>query len=232
MRTEPRVSCPRLFGADDSAYVRIARLALAEKQVEYEHIPVDIFDPAGPPDWYLELQPFRRIPVLDDNGFVLFETAAITRYVDEAFAGPPLQPAEAKPRARMSQVIAILDHYAYRAMVWDVYVERVSKAAKGRQSDEAKIAAALSVAETSLATLAKIKGANAWLAGGEVSLADLHAAPIIAYFVKAPEGDALFARFPELVDWWARMRARPAFQATEPTSGRAAALPSGNGALD
>lgn len=210
------MSRPRLFGADYSVYVRIARLTLMEKQVDYEHVPVDIFDPAGPPDWYLELQPFRRIPALDDNGFVLFETAAITRYVDEAFAGPPLQPAGAKARARMNQTIAILDHYAYRAMVWDVYVERVTRPAEGHQPDEGRIAAALPVAETCLATLTKIKGANAWLAGDAISLADLHAAPMIAYFVKAPEGDALLEKFPELNDWWARMRARPAFQATEP----------------
>ena len=210
------MSRPRLFGADYSVYVRIARLALEEKRVDYECVPVDIFDPAGPPDWYLELQPFNRIPALDDNGFVLFETSAITRYVDEAFAGPSLQPAEAKARARMAQVIAILDQYAYRAMVWDVYVERISRPATGHQPDEGRIAAALPVAETCLATLTKIKGANARLAGDALSLADLHAAPIIAYFVKAPEGDALLEKFPELGDSWARMRARPAFQATEP----------------
>jgi glutathione S-transferase len=210
------VNRPRLFGADYSVYVRIARLALEEKHVDYERVPVDIFDPAGPPDWYRDLQPFGRIPALDDNGFVLFETAAITRYVDEAFAGQPLQPAGAKARARMNQVVAILDHYAYRAMVWDVYVERISKPAEGRQPDEARIAAALLVARTCLATLAKIKGTNAWLASGELTLADLHAAPIIAYFLKAPEGNALLAGFPDLGDWWARMCARPSFRATEP----------------
>jgi glutathione S-transferase len=44
------LSRPRLFVADHSVCVRIARLAIEEKRVDYERDPADVFDPAGPPD--------------------------------------------------------------------------------------------------------------------------------------------------------------------------------------
>lgn len=105
---------PRLFGADYSVYVRVARLALIEKGVDHELVPVDVFLADGLPGWYLDLQPFGRIPAFEHGDFRLFETTAITRYVDEAFAGPPLQPSDVKLRARMNQILSLLNAYAYR----------------------------------------------------------------------------------------------------------------------
>ncbi|MEC9342508.1 MAG: glutathione S-transferase family protein [Pseudomonadota bacterium] len=208
----------RLFGADYSVYVRIARLALEEKRVTHDLVPVDVFAPDGVPDWYGDIHPFGRIPALDDNGFVLFETSAITRYVDEAFDGPDLQPPGPAARARMNQAIAMLDQYGYAAMVWGVYVERVAKPEEGKPSDEARIAAALPVARKCLETLESLKGGGDWLAGGALSLADLHAAPMLACFAKAPEGKEMLDAHAGLGDWWARLAARDSFKATEPGS--------------
>jgi len=209
---------PRLFGADYSVYVRIARLALAEKAVEYELVPVDIFSPDGPPDWYLERHPFRRIPAFEHDTVRLYETSAITRYVDEAFDGPALQPTDPAGRARMNQIIGIIDAYAYRAMVWGIYVERVSKTRRGESSNEALIAASLKTAKTCLAALAAIKGDHPWLAADRPTLADLYAAPVFAYFLNAPEGRDLFDRFPALAGWWSGISKRSSFAATEPVS--------------
>ena len=208
---------PRLFGADYSVYVRIARLALLEKDVDHELVPVDIFAGDGVADWYLARHPFRRIPAFEHGDFHLFETGAITRYVDEAFAGPPLQPQGAARRAVMNQIIGLLDGYAYRALVWGVYVERVSKPEQGKTPDEALIAAALETARTCLSTLTRLQDGCAFLAGDRLSLADLYAAPMLAYFVQAPEGAALLADYPALGRWWTRLAARPAFLASEPT---------------
>ena len=165
-------------------------------------MPVDVFAADGVPAWYLEHHPFGRIPAFEHDGFRLFETTAITRYVDEAFAGPALQPADVKRRATMNQIIGLLDAYAYRAMVWDVYVERVSKPKDGKVSDEALIAAGLEKSKTCLAALTKLKAPGDWLLGEQLTLADLHAAPMFGYFVKAPEGRALLADHPELSRWW------------------------------
>lgn len=205
---------PTLYGADYSVYVRIARMALEEKGVGYELVPLDIFAAEGIPAWYLELHPFGRIPALEHDGFRLFETGAITRYVDEAFDGPALQPADARARARMSQIAGMLDAYGYRAMVWDVAVERLEK----MPPDEALIAGGLRRAETVLKVLTSLKVKGPWLLGEQLTLADLHAAPIIAYFLKVAEGRDLLARFAEVRDWYARVAGRPSFALTEKAS--------------
>src|SRR5262245_23935102 len=108
---------PILFGATYSVYVRIARLALEEKRVPYRLVEIDIFAEGGPPTDYLRRHPFARIPAFEHDGFQLYEAGAISRYVDEAFPGPSLQPREARARARMNQIIGLLDSYAYRTLV-------------------------------------------------------------------------------------------------------------------
>ncbi len=197
-----------VFGAAYSVYVRIVRLALAEKGVPYELHEVDIFAEGGPPPDYLERHPFGRIPAFEHDGFRLYETAAITRYVDEAFDGPALQPDSLCDRARMNQAIGILDSYAYRTLVWDISVERKRDPAEGRGPDEAKITAALPRAEICLNALAHLKGGASWLAGDNLSLADLHAAPILAFFTTTPEGQALMAGVPALGSWWDALSSR------------------------
>jgi len=208
----------RLYGADYSVYVRIARMTLAEKGVDHELVPVDVFAPGGIPEWYRELHPFGRIPAFEHDGLRLFETAAISRYVDDAFAGPALQPADAARRAVMNQIVGLLDAYAYRAMVWDIYVERVSRPRAGHASDEARIAAAIPVARTCIDTLAALKAPGPWLLGDQLTLADLHAAPIFAYFIKAPEGASMLEAAPSMRDWWQAISARESFVTTESTS--------------
>ena len=211
------MSQPILFGAAYSVYVRIVRLALWEKQVSYRLQEVDVFAPGGPPADHLARQPFGRIPAFEHDGFTLYETAAITRYVDEAFDGPALQPDDAKRRARMNQIIGLLDSYAYMTLVWDIYVERVDAPREGRAADEAKIAAALPRARICLDELARLMGRATFLAGDALTLADLHAAPMFAYFLAAPEGAAMLAERPVLAGWWQRMAAQPAMTATRPS---------------
>jgi glutathione S-transferase len=202
---------PRLFGAAFSVYVQIARLALTEKQVEYEHVPVDVFAANGIPAWYLEHHPFGRMPAFEHDDFRLYETAAIARYVDEAFEGPALQPSDVRRRATMTQIIGLLDSYGYRPMVWDVYVERIDRPNEGKPSNEALIATGLTKSRTCLAALTKLKARGQWLLGDQLTLADLHAAPMFSYFAKAPEGAAMIAEFTTIMAWWERVRARPSF---------------------
>jgi glutathione S-transferase len=204
---------PVLSGAAYSVYVRAARLALAEKGVAYRLVPVDVFAPGGPPE-HRARQPFGRIRAFEHDGFALYETGAITRYVDEAFAGPALQPRAPQPRARMNQVIGILDAYAYRTLVWDIYVERVSAPKRGRTPDEARIRDALPRAATCLAAIAAIMGPGPFLAGPDLTLADLHAAPVFALFTSTPEAEPLLALHPGLRRWWANIAARPSMVAT------------------
>ncbi len=209
---------PVLYGADYSVYVRIARMALAEKGVAYRLEPVDVFAADGIPPWYIEMHPFGRIPAFAHDGLTLYETAAIVRYVDEAFPGPSLQPADPKARAVLAQIVGMLDAYAYRPLVWDIAVEMVDKPKEGLATDTVVVQRAMPLAETALSELARLKRDGDWLLGDALSLADIHAAPIIGYFLKAPIAMEMLERHPVLIAWWHRISARPSWVASEPAS--------------
>lgn len=207
---------PILYGADYSVYVRASRLALHEKGVEYDLVPVDVFAEAGSPPSYLARQPFGRIPAFEHNGFQLYETGAITRYIDEAFEGPKLQPDSPRNRARVNQMISIADGYIYPTLVWGIYVEGVSKPQRGEPSDEKRLAASLSRAPIILKALADLMGDGPWLGGASLTLADLHVAPMIDYFARASESLPMLDRHVNLRAWWSRMRERASMRQTQP----------------
>jgi glutathione S-transferase len=196
----------RLFGLARSVYTRIARLALEEKSVAYALEEVEVFGEAGVPPAYLDRHPFGRIPALQHGTFTLYETNAIARYVDEQFDAPSLQPTAPKLRARMNQTIGLLDSYAYRAMVWGVFVERVRIPRNGGIANEGKIADALKQSDVCLSELARLLDDRDFFAGDEISLADLHAYPMLCYFSLAPEGAARIGACPVLAQWMSKMQ--------------------------
>ena len=198
------MATPTVFGAAYSVYVRAVRLALEEKGVAYRLEEVDIFAEGGPPEGYESRHPFLRIPAFEHDGFRLYEAGAITRYVDAAFPGPDLMPTAIRTRARADQILAILDSYAYRTWVWDIYVERTKP-----EPDEAKIAGALPRAETCLAAIEALMEDDGFFLGPTPSLADLHAAPMINLFQSTPEGARLLADHPRWQGWWVQMSERP-----------------------
>jgi glutathione S-transferase len=204
-----------LHGYRYSVYNRIARLTLVEKDVPYQQVEVNPFSPDVPAA-YLALHPFGRVPALVHDGFALYETAAITRYVDRAFAGPALQPAEPPALARMDQIIGVVDAYAYWPLVRQVFSHRVFRPRLGRPPDEAEIAKGLEAAPKVLAALERLAADDVFLTGPALSIADLHLGAMLAYFVQAREGDAVLKQHARLAAWWQHVRQRPSFAATDP----------------
>jgi glutathione S-transferase len=203
-----------LLGLRVSVYTRIARLALEEKGIPYQLDEVDIFADSGPPADYLALNPFGSIPCLRHGELVLYETAAINRYLDEAFPPLLLQPSAPAVRARMNQIISVLDNHGYRPMVWDVYVQRFVVPAGGGEAEEALIAAALPGLRMLLLQLDQWRGEQRFLAADSITLADLHAYPMLHYFIETPEGAAMLDEFPRLQQWLREMQGRDSVRAT------------------
>lgn len=208
------MSDPVLYGLSRSVYTRIARLALEEKGVRYTLEEVEIFGPAGVPADHRARQPFGRIPALAHDGFTLYETGAITRYVDEAFPGTRLQPQESRARARMNQVIGVIDSYGYRPMIWGVFAARIVAPEEGIAPNENLVAESLTRSRTCCRALEEILGSQRYFAGDDVSLADLHALPILLYFSMTPEGRATLSAHPRLRAWLDFTAARPSVQRT------------------
>jgi glutathione S-transferase len=216
LRSNPDASpAPILYGAAYNVYVRAVRLALAEKGVDYQLIEIDLGSEEGAPANFLHHASFMRIPAFEHEGERLYEASAITRYIDEAFDGPLLMPRRPRERARVNQIISIIENYGYRPMVWSIFIERCRAVVAGREADEAKIAAALpqvSYALDALQEMADEKGPH--LIGRQLTLGDLHLAAMLAYGTLAPEGAELVAARPRLARWWAEMKQRPSMQET------------------
>ncbi|MEW9918201.1 glutathione S-transferase family protein [Marimonas sp. MJW-29] len=209
----------RLIGFEHSVYTWIVRLALREMGLSAEYVEADPF--ADPPDPVLaRYTPLNRVPVLEHGRFRLTETAAILRYLDAISGGPSLQLDDPKAQAQMLQVIGLADADVYPVMVRQVFSPGYYQpVVLGGSADPARVAEGLRRAGPVLSVLEQIAGEGRQLAGGALSLADLHLAPMFSYFTRLPEGDTALRSYSALHDWWAWISARETLRQTDPLAG-------------
>ncbi len=205
---------PIVYGPASSTYVWSTRLALAEKGVAHELVEIGLDEYREEP--HLARHPFAKVPAFEHDGFALYETQAILRYIDEGFPVAPLQPTDLHQFARMSQIMGIVDAYIYPSIAGGILYNRILAPRLGLPVDEAAVAASLPQARLCLAEIARLMGEQPFLVGERVSLADLMVIPLLYYFSRLPEGEAAIAEQPSLRPWIARMEGRQSFQVTKP----------------
>ena len=160
-----------LHGPDYSTQVRTIRLCLAEKGIDYELEPVDILRGGNRKPEFLKLQPFGQVPVLVHDDFMLYETSAIARYVDEAFKGPKLQPSDKKAAARMNQLISIIEMHGYGPIISEIVTLRVREAFLHQKLDIEDLRKAAGPARHCLTVVEGLMADGDFLVGKAVSLA-------------------------------------------------------------
>ena len=203
-----------VHGVPGSPFLRAVMLGLEEKGQPYR------VQPLGPGETkseaYLKLHPFGRIPAFEHGDFVLYETQAILRYLDDVFPEPPLEPKDPRAAARMNQLIGVNDWYLFPQAIRVIGFQRiVGPALMGTTPDEAVIAAAVPDTRRCLGELDRVVGEGPYLTGGQLTIADLLIAPQLDFLALTPEG-AEILRGTRLLAWLERMRARPSMQATLP----------------
>jgi glutathione S-transferase len=201
----------KVYGFPLSGFTRTARMALLEKDVAFNFEGLDFGS-----DAHRALHPFARMPILDHDGFVLYETSAIIRYVDQAFDGPALQPADLRAGARMEQWISTHNHYFIATIVWELLLPRLLYQPQGKPVDEAKIAEAVPEMEHQLAVAEQTLSQAPYFAGDAMSLADLLIIPTVFLLGLIPEGERALPNYPAVGRWVETMTARPSFAATMP----------------
>jgi glutathione S-transferase len=196
-----------------SPFGRAVLATLEEKGASYRFAPLGPGASKSPE--HLARHPFGRIPVLEHDGFVLYETQAILRYLDRVLPEPALTPSDPKRAARMDQVMNVNDWYLFQGVGNVIGFQRiVGPKFLGLTPDEAAIEAAMPRAHTVFAELARLLGDRPFIAGDTLSLADLHTAPQLGFLALTPEWAKLTASHANIVAWIARLEARPSFQAT------------------
>ena len=196
-----------------SPFARSVLATLQEKGASYRLAPMA--PGAHKSAEHLALHPFGRVPVLEHDGFVLYETQAILRYLDRVLPTPALTPADPKRAARMDQVMNINDWYLFHGVANIIIFQRViGPRVMGLAPDEAAIESAMPKARVVFAELARLLGEQSYFTGDGISLADLLVAPGIAFFTATPEWAELGAPRANLVAWLERMEARSSMKAT------------------
>lgn len=196
-----------------SPYGRAALISLEEKGVPYRVLPLG--PGASKQEPYLRFHPFGRVPVLEHDGFVLYETQAILRYVDRSFPGSPLSPPSTRALARMDQVLNVCDWYLMQGVNNVICFHRiVAPRFLGRVPDEAAIAQAMPRARLVLGELERFLGNDAFLTDNRFSLADILCGAHIDFLARTPEWETLARQFPTLAAWLDRLHARDSFIAT------------------
>jgi glutathione S-transferase len=202
-----------VYSVPGSPFGRAVLATLEEKAASYRLLPVVPGTFRSPE--HLARHPFGRVPVLEHDGFSLYESQAILRYLDRVLPTPALTPGDSRAAARMDQVMNVNDWYLFQGVANVIGFQRVvGPRLLGLKPDEAAIDAAMPQAHTVFTELARLLGDQPYFAGAAISLADLLIAPQLAFLTQTPEWSVLGAPHANIVAWLARMEARPSFQAT------------------
>ena len=182
-----------LFDAARCPYCARVRIVLADKKIPYETVEIDL---ANRPSWLHELNPAGKVPVLDEDGWILPESAVICEFLNERHPEPPLWPDDPGERAAGRLLVFRFDDFSkpYYAL------RRGEDGARERFEEE-------------LGCLDALLTGMPWLSGRSFGLADVAFLP---WLLRARDllGIAL-EPWPALADWVARACERPSVAAEQ-----------------
>ena len=196
----------RLLSSDNCAYVQRSAIVLEEKGVPYEMVIIDF---ANKPDWFLDLSPYGKVPMLQVDDTVLFESLAIVEFLDETLA-PRLHDTDPLARARDRGWFAVAD---------DVFLGLWEMMSSDDQDELTRSAAAL---RTTLSKLEKELEGPLWR-GDRFTMMDAVAYPGLQrarwMAERHPHLD-LFRDLPRVTAWEAKLASRPSVQRSLLPGGR------------
>jgi glutathione S-transferase len=194
----------KLFGHPMSTCTRKVLTALAETATPYELTLVDFAKGEHKQEPHLSRQPFGQIPAIDDDGFALFESRAICRYLSSK-ADNKLTPNDPKQRALMEQWLSVeQSNFSPNAMKFIYhYVFQ-------RPQDAAVLEAATAMVEKCCAAISRPLEKTQFLTGDQFTIADIGYMPYFEYAMNTP-AKASFEKYPHVMAWWERVSKRPSW---------------------
>ncbi len=177
-------------------FVQRAKITLNQKQVEHEITYIDLADP---PDWFLEVSPLGKVPVLKVNDEVLFESAVINEYLDE-ITGGELQPDDPLQRAKNRAWIEFASD-----MLGNSYMMKTAADRETYEKYKDKLVSQLRRVEDQL-------GDGTWFNGEQFTLADTAFAPLFMHNAAANNQFSVIDEnsMPKVAAWSKRLLDLPA----------------------
>ena len=203
----------QLYHLPISPACRKVRLALAEKNVEFELVEER--------DWerrreFLMMNPAGEVPVLvEDEGTPISGSVAITEYLEETLTGVQLMPSDPHERAETRRICDWFDRKFATEVSDGLLFEKVTKrflgASEGGGGPEmAVVRAALHNLRYHLDYICYLMEERNWLAGDQLTLADLTASAHLSCLDYV--GDVPWAQYQGAKDWYVRIKSRPSFR--------------------
>jgi glutathione S-transferase len=187
-----------LISHDLCPYVQRVVIALTEKGVPFDRVTIDL---ASKPDWFLAISPLGKVPLLQVDDAVIFESAVILEYLEETQPKPlyPLDPlARARHRAMIELGSAVLSE------IWGLEIAATREAALAR----------IEALAQKFVRLDRDLGDGPWFAGEQFGLVDAVFAPAFRYFDLFDRilDHGILARTPKVAAWRAALAARPSIR--------------------
>ena len=181
------MSKPKLISFNVCPFVQRSVILLKEKNVDYDIEFIDIYNP---PEWFLEISPTGKVPVMQVDDNVLFESAVINEYIDEVYP-PQIHPSDPLTKAQ---------NRAWMEYTSPLYMGTFNMVMSKKKEDMEK---AIEEFIKNLAGLEKAKQKNPWFNGNDFSMMDISAAPIFTRtkFIKDHCKLDLLKDFPVLQQW-------------------------------
>ena len=198
----------KLYDFSLSPRARKVRITLAAKGLAYEKVPIDITTGEQKTPEYLAINPYGKVPALQDNGTTVYESTIIMEYLNDTYPTPPLLPDDIGQRARAR----VLMHYAdnpYESAVATLAGEFLLKPLQGGTTDHEVVSQANAALTRCFDHLTSELGNNDFLVGSTLTLADI---PYVAWALLFPRLNVDIPH-PRLEAWINRLKEQPSVQA-------------------
>jgi glutathione S-transferase len=195
----------KVYGHAMSTCTRKVLMTLVENGTPYELVTIDLMTGGNKQPEHLARQPWGKVPVIDDDGFMLYESRAICRYLNDK-AGGKLVPADLRARAMMDQWTSVEYSYFTTPTMKFVFHHIFQ-----RKHEPAALEAAQQELDHTLPILDAHLAQHAYFAGAELSLADIGYMPYVEYGMGTPVKDT-FGKHAHFMAWWNRVSERPSWR--------------------
>ena len=204
----------RLYYHPLSSNSRRVVLTAIHLNVDIELVVVDLLKGEHKTPGYLRRNPNGRVPLLDDDGFTLWESHAIMQYLADGTPGQDLYPLDVKARADVNRWL-FWSAYHFTPAVGFISRERVSKKMVGGAGgpDPIEIARGEALLTAAAQVLDDHLARNAWIAQDKLTLADFAIASPLMHTAAA---ELPVTGYANLQAWFARVQALEAWKKSKP----------------
>lgn len=201
----------KIYGAIISTCCQRVVTVCKELNIPYEIVPINFDKGEHKSPEYLEKQPFGQVPyMIDDDGFTLYESRAIARYLAEKYAPGKLTPTEPKGAGRFNQAASV-EVSNFDPSAASIVFEIVFKPMWKLTADQGVVAEKTKALEGKLAVYEVILSKQKYVAGNELTAVDLFHLPY-GHLVSSCGVNLADPSRPNVKRWWEEVSSRPSWQ--------------------